>query len=121
VPTPPEAARLEFPRLGLMRVKERRVSARPQCDDEPGSATHGVRREALMAREITLDVRGMEPPGPLVLVLETIGDFQAGDRLRLVIDCHPTPLFKLLERNGYGYRMEPGKESLHEITIWLEA
>jgi uncharacterized protein (DUF2249 family) len=53
-------------------------------------------------------------------VLETIGDFQTGDRLKVVIDCHPTPLFRILERNGYGYRTEPGKESVHEITIWLK-
>ena len=74
-----------------------------------------------MAREVTLDVRGMEPPQPLELVLETIGDFQSGDRLRLVIDCHPAPLFRILDRNGYGYHTEPGKESVHEITIWLKA
>ena len=73
-----------------------------------------------MAREVTLDVRGMEPPQPLELVLEAIGDFRAGDRLKLVIDCHPTPLFKILDRNGYGYQTEPGKESVHEITIWLK-
>lgn len=72
-----------------------------------------------MPRELTLDVRGMEPPQPLDLVLETIGDFQVGDRLKLVIDCHPMPLFKFLDRNGYGYRNEPGKESVHEITIWF--
>jgi uncharacterized protein (DUF2249 family) len=71
-----------------------------------------------MARELTLDVRGMEPPQPLELVLETIGDFKAGDRLTLIIDCHPTPLFKILDRNGYGYRTEPGKDAIHEITIW---
>ena len=57
---------------------------------------------------------------PLELVLETIGDFQTGDRLKVIIDCHPTPLFRILERNGYGYRTEPGKESVHEITIWLK-
>ena len=77
-------------------------------------------RRALMARELTLDVRGMEPPQPLELVLETIGDFQAGDRLKLVIDCHPTPLFKILERNGYGYSTAAGTDSVHEITIWLK-
>ena len=73
-----------------------------------------------MAREVTLDVRGMEPPQPLELVLEAIGDFRAGDRLKLVIDCHPVPLFRILERNGYAWRVEPGTESLHEITIWRD-
>jgi uncharacterized protein (DUF2249 family) len=74
----------------------------------------------LMAREVTLDVRGMEPPQPLERVLEAIGDFQPGDRLNLIIDCYPQPLFRILDRNGYAYRAEPGKESQHEITIWLK-
>jgi uncharacterized protein (DUF2249 family) len=73
-----------------------------------------------MAREITLDVRGMEPPEPLELVLATIDDFAPGDRLNLVIDCHPLPLFRILERNGYAYRTEPGAASVYEITIWRE-
>lgn len=71
-----------------------------------------------MAREVTLDVRGMEPPEPLERVLETIDGFEPGDRLRLIIDCMPHPLFRVLERNGYRHREEPGTESLYEITIW---
>jgi uncharacterized protein (DUF2249 family) len=71
-----------------------------------------------MPRDLTLDVRGMEPPQPLELVLEAIDDFGPGDKLRLIIDCHPVPLFRVLERNGYGYRTEPGATSIHEITIW---
>ena len=42
-----------------------------------------------MNREITLDVRGMEPPEPLERVLQAIDGFVAGDRLKLVIDCRP--------------------------------
>ena len=71
-----------------------------------------------MAREVTLDVRGMEPPEPVEGGLETNDGFGAGDRLRLIIDCMPHPLFRVLERNGYGHREEPGTESLYEITIW---
>jgi uncharacterized protein (DUF2249 family) len=68
-------------------------------------------------RHLTLDVRGMEPPEPLERVLETIGDFRAGDTLRLVIDCEPRPLFRILAQNGYAWRVEPGTESRFEITI----
>jgi uncharacterized protein (DUF2249 family) len=71
-----------------------------------------------MGREIVLDVRGMEPPEPLERVLETVDGFAAGDRLKLIIDCHPVPLFRILERNGFAFREEPGVESLYEITIW---
>jgi len=73
-----------------------------------------------MARELTLDVRGMEPPEPLERVLETIGDFAPGDRLKLIINCEPLPLYRILDRNGYAHRTLPGAESLHEITIWLK-
>ena len=77
-----------------------------------------IANEALMGREIVLDVRGMEPPEPLERVLETVDGFVPGDRLTLVIDCHPVPLFRVLERNGFAFREEPGVESLYEITIW---
>ncbi|HEX9275429.1 MAG TPA: DUF2249 domain-containing protein [Casimicrobiaceae bacterium] len=73
----------------------------------------------LIARHETLDVRGMEPPEPIERVLTTIDGFKPGDTLKLVIDCHPVPLFRILERNGFAYRVEPGTVSVHEITIWL--
>ena len=73
-----------------------------------------------MPRDLTLDVRGMEPPEPLERVLETIGDFAPGDRLKLVIDCEPMPLYRILDRNGYAYRVEPGTVSQREITIWRQ-
>jgi len=69
-----------------------------------------------MARDITLDVRGMEAPEPLERVLETIDGFVAGDRLKLVIDCRPAPLFRILERNGYAYQVAAGTHSNYEIT-----
>ena len=59
----------------------------------------------------------MEPPEPLERVLETIGDFRAGDTLRLVIDCEPRPLFRILDQHGYAWRIEPGTVSTYEITI----
>lgn len=73
-----------------------------------------------MARHLTLDVRGMQAPEPIERVLETIDDFAEGDTLRLIIDCYPQPLFRILERNGYGHREETGTESLYEITIWAK-
>lgn len=74
-----------------------------------------------MSREITLDVRGMEPPEPLERVLEAIDGFVEGDELRLVIDCRPTPLFRILDRNGYAFREQPGTDSNFVITIWRKA
>jgi len=74
-----------------------------------------------MGREVLLDVRGMEAPEPLERVLETIDGFEVGDVLRLVIDCRPQPLYRILNRNGFAYDERPGRESLYEIAIWRES
>ena len=74
-----------------------------------------------MARHKTLDVRGMEPPEPLERVLDAIGDFEPGDTLRLMIDCEPLPLYRILDRNNFAHVAEPGARSLYEITIWSKA
>ena len=41
----------------------------------------------------------------------------AGDTLKLVIDCRPVPLFRILDRNGYAYSEAPGTDSAYVITI----
>lgn len=74
----------------------------------------------MTARAIMLDVRGMEPPEPLEKVLQTIETFGDGDRLTLVIDCRPQPLFRILERSGFAYREQAGTASRYEITIWRQ-
>lgn len=71
-----------------------------------------------MGREITIDVREMEAPEPLLLIMETIGDFAPGDRLKVIIDCEPRPLYGILERNGYAHETIPGTISAREISIW---
>ena len=72
----------------------------------------------MTTREITLDVRGMAPPEPMEKVLAAIEGFGTDDRLKLVIDCRPQPLFRILDRSGFAYREEAGTASAYEITIW---
>lgn len=72
-----------------------------------------------MANTIELDVRGLEPPEPLVRVLSALDTLPAGASLLLKIDCQPTPLYRILDRNGYAYDEKPGSESAFEITIRL--
>ena len=72
-----------------------------------------------MANTIELDVRGLEPPEPLVRVLSALDTLPAGASLLLKIDCQPMPLYRILERNGYAYDERPGSESAFEITIRL--
>jgi uncharacterized protein (DUF2249 family) len=81
----------------------------------------GIPQGPSKSREIVLDVRGMEPPEPMERVLEAIDAFVAGDKLKLVIDCRPLPLYRILGRNGFAFREKPGTESLYEIEIWRES
>jgi len=73
-----------------------------------------------MPRHETLDVRGMQPPEPLERVFTLIDGFGPGDTLTLIIDCQAQPLYRLLDRNGFGYRTEPGTKSIYEVTIWAK-
>ena len=66
---------------------------------------------------VELDLRGLEPPEPLVRVLASLDTLPAGASLRLKIDCQQLPLYRILDRDGYVYEERPGKESLLEITI----
>jgi uncharacterized protein (DUF2249 family) len=71
-----------------------------------------------MPREITIDVRGLDAPEPMERVLEAIDDFGPGDRLTVLIDCEPRPLFRILERNGYAHSIAPGEDALFELRVW---
>jgi uncharacterized protein (DUF2249 family) len=70
-----------------------------------------------MSHSVELDVRGLEPPEPMVRVLAALDTLPPHGSLLLKIDCRPTPLYRILERNGYLYDEKPGGESLFEITI----
>ena len=111
------------PASGLMRVKAAPAPAASNngAMPQPGIVTTVARRPP-MARDLTLDVRGMEPPEPLERVLETIGDFAPGDRLKLIIDCEPRPLFRILDtqrlraRDGAGHGLAARDHDLAEVT-----
>jgi TusA-related sulfurtransferase len=89
-----------------------------QCHDERDVRVASNTKGALMGRELVLDVRGMQPPEPIERVLDAIDDFVPGDRLKLIIDCHPVPLFRILDQNGFAHLDAPGAESVYEIAIW---
>ena len=72
-----------------------------------------------MARDLTLDVRGMEPPEPLQRVLETHRRLRAGRPAESSSStASRMPLYRILDRNGYAHDTVPGTVSQREITIW---
>lgn len=74
-----------------------------------------------MTREHSLDVRNLEAPEPFVRVMDALDRLGPGDRLTVLIDRRPGPLFRALDHNGFAYREMPGKEALLEITIWRKS
>lgn len=70
-----------------------------------------------MGNTIEIDVRGLEPPEPLVRIMDLLDTLGEGDSLEVRIDCRPLPLYRLLERNGYVFDERPGRDSIYEIAI----
>jgi len=71
-----------------------------------------------MTTEIVLDVRGLEPPEPLVKVMDALETLPPGDRLRMVHNREPYPLYGILQEDGYQYRTETFADGRVEIVIW---
>jgi uncharacterized protein (DUF2249 family) len=67
--------------------------------------------------EILLDVRGLMPPEPMERVLEALADLGPSQRLRMLIDREPRPLYRILERNGHSYEATARADGLFEILI----
>jgi len=71
-----------------------------------------------MDTDITLDVRGLEPPEPLERVMDALPRLEPGRRLRLLIHREPHPLYALLARRGFAYSARALDGPEYEILIW---
>jgi uncharacterized protein (DUF2249 family) len=71
-----------------------------------------------MEDQVELDVCGLEPPEPLQRTLEALSQLRQGQRLRMLIDREPRPLYRILEGNGYRYQAALRDDYVYEITIW---
>lgn len=55
---------------------------------------------------LELDVQNLPPPEPLERVLEALAGLAPGQRLRLLIDREPHPLYDILDARGFVYRTD---------------
>jgi uncharacterized protein (DUF2249 family) len=69
-------------------------------------------------QEIVLDVRGLPPPEPLERVLDALDTITAGQRLRMLIDREPLPLYRILGANGHRYEARANPDGSFDIVIW---
>src|SRR5262245_38894898 len=85
-------------------------------------AAHGVLLGQVMqaleaAMTATLDVRGLEPPQPLVRVLERLETLSSGERLEVVLDRRPMLLYPQLEARGFTYTTDEATPGVVRVFI----
>jgi uncharacterized protein (DUF2249 family) len=66
---------------------------------------------------LQLDVRGLEPPQPMVRVLEALDTLGPGQRLEVVHDRRPLFLYPQLDAQGFVHETEEPGPGLVRITI----
>jgi uncharacterized protein (DUF2249 family) len=82
------------------------------------------RRDAPASRQIhgagparILDVRGLEPPEPLVRVLEAVEQLQPGERLEILHHRRPLILYPQLDARGFIHETDEPEPGLVRIVI----
>jgi uncharacterized protein (DUF2249 family) len=68
-------------------------------------------------REVTLDVRGLEPPRPMVTVLEGLDTLRAGETLVVVHDRRPVFLYPQLDERGFTHETDETEPGVVRIRI----
>lgn len=66
---------------------------------------------------MTIDARGWEPPRPFEAVMAALCDMKSGDKLRLLVDREPLPLYRMLDRNDYAYFAAVQPDGCYEVLI----
>ena len=68
-------------------------------------------------RTLTLDVRGLEPPLPMVLVLERLETLTADEQLEVVHERRPMFLYPQLDERGFAHRTDEPEPGVVRIVI----
>ncbi len=94
----PEGYLAELEQLVLL-LRQRGV---PDCD--------------FVARFATLDLRGLQPPEPIVRILDAL-ERAPGEPLRAILPHEPVPLYGLLRERGFSCTGAPRADGSFEVLI----
>ena len=64
-----------------------------------------------------LDVRGLEPPGPMVRVLEALEDLAPGQKIEVLHERRPMFLYPQLEARGFAHETDEPEQGVVRIVI----
>lgn len=62
-------------------------------------------------RTFNLDNRGLEPPEPMVRILDMVKQLDNGDEIHAIMDREPFLLYPELERRGLEWEFRPDAEN----------
>ena len=65
-----------------------------------------------------IDARKLESPAPFERVIDALAELAEGDKVLLVINREPMPLYRFLLNNSYQYKTTPFPDGRFEIEIW---
>ena len=66
-----------------------------------------------------IDGRDMLPPEPMEKTLTALEGLRGDQVVKLLVYCHPVPLFNILRNNGYAWQEAVADDGTHEVTIRL--
>lgn len=69
-------------------------------------------------QEITLNVCELEPPEPMERILDALATLGVHQRLAVLIDREPRPLYRILERHGYTHSISARPDLRYDLRIW---
>ena len=86
------------------------------CALDPEGCRAELERVGEMLSSSALDLRGLEPPEPLLRIMEQLARAPA-EPLRVVLRQEPAPLYELLAQRGYTWRGEQRADGGYELVI----
>ncbi len=76
----------------------------------------GVPEREVAARFTTLDLRGLQPPEPIVRIFDAL-ERAPGEPVRAILPHEPVPLYSLLRERGFSCTGAPRADGGYEVLI----
>ena len=86
--------------------------------DEENSFNDEDLKKLAHCSEMELDVRGLEPPQPLLKIFEILEKMEDGKALSITHERKPIHLYPRLKDSGYKFLTKEIKNDLYSIKVW---
>jgi len=93
-----------------------RDAGAPGASASAGAAA-GAAAAPAAPRTVTLDVRGLEPPLPMVRVLERLDVLGAGEQLEVIHSRRPLFLYPQLDERGFVHETDEPEPGVVRIVV----